>query len=783
VARLSKNKWWTADGVLARFSPVNQAWLVTSYDPAWPSEVIHRAPVLAAIPDSEFQEVAAGRMSLDLYLPNRKGSSPSKRSRPAPGHEAFNADRVVTLNMGLGRDSITMLVLALEGALVPGGELEIGPDGKGRLRPGGTRPIGLDEIDVVVFSDTVAEWPHTMALIDEVREATEEGGGRFIVLSKGPKQKGCTAEQAKAWQPTTWAGIEEKAALGCYHLYPEILGDRTSRETVVEIGGASCTDQHKIAPMKKLREDIARVRFGVEDNTAWGNLHAGSSDWRRKAERYESLLRSKSEQRAALSKPSKWMRKQERIAFASDAGLGAADTKSFVDGADKWISKGDRLGRYASLLLPALLVRTRERLRDAEQRTQQAKAVERPRHIALLGIAADETSRLNVKRSKGKSEDEYQKKIEKFNKGTNYDDERYPLVAMGIAKTEEEPILKRRCFQHVTKSGCFICPYQPASYWAALSIRHPKLYKRVLAYERKALARNPKMAATGYRWRASGRHKAPAGVKPGSAMRIHDIVRVFLKDHPDPDVDAILRKDFSRDTCTARQQMKDEGESLEAAAGAVTSEVAEQMLKDAGLWRGDAPPPPSRGSRRRRLALLPEDIYASNRAGEPSLWFTAAPAWLDASYVKTVAPLDLGDGYDWRLVSASDPGRFCGEQLCDYFAEGHGAVRANGTRAAELGLPTLEELAGAPATPNPSFPLRATTEAAAKKEAVKISAENPDKYVVVVASFGLYAELRNRLGAQAPSDTPFDWYVLNGKVKRFTRAQELANQEATPQMS
>jgi hypothetical protein len=52
-----------------------------------------------------------------------------------------SGERVVTLNMGLGRDSLAMLALLIEGQLVAEGRA---------LRP--------DDIDAVVFSDPGFEW-------------------------------------------------------------------------------------------------------------------------------------------------------------------------------------------------------------------------------------------------------------------------------------------------------------------------------------------------------------------------------------------------------------------------------------------------------------------------------------------------------------------------------------------------------------------------------------------------------------------------------------------------
>ncbi len=79
--------------------------------------------------------------------------------------------------------------------------------------------------------------------------------------------------------------------------------------------------------------------------------------------------------------------------------------------------------------------------------------------------------------------------------------------------------------------------------------------------------------------------------------------------------------------------------------------------------------------------------------------------------------------------------------------------------------------------------LKARTENEAKAEAIELSLAHPGQYVLVHADFGAVATLHKRLPAQAPSDSPFNWYALNGKTRTFTEAQHVANQLATPDMS
>lgn len=97
------------------------------------------------------------------------------------------------------------------------------------------------------------------------------------------------------------------------------------------------------------------------------------------------------------------------------------------------------------------------------------------RHRVLIGIAADEAARaLDTGRP-------------------FYERACYPLLEMAIGKAEEVPILDRHGLNWLHKSGCYMCPYQPVGWYWVLSVRHPDLFARVVAYEAAALAVNPKM--------------------------------------------------------------------------------------------------------------------------------------------------------------------------------------------------------------------------------------------------------------------------------------------------
>jgi 3'-phosphoadenosine 5'-phosphosulfate sulfotransferase (PAPS reductase)/FAD synthetase len=168
---------------------------------------------------------------------------------------SYNADRVINLHCGLGRDSITMVVLASEGRLAVEG---LGDD------------VSLADIDAVVFSDTGCEWPHTYEQIEAVWELVERHGCRWIELSKDDNPwKG---------KPSTWEGIEYKAQTGGYHYRPAVMADYQSRETVVSLGKGDCTDNHKIQPLRRFMSDQHRVRFGVDNAGRGRQVRKGEAE-------------------------------------------------------------------------------------------------------------------------------------------------------------------------------------------------------------------------------------------------------------------------------------------------------------------------------------------------------------------------------------------------------------------------------------------------------------------------------------------------------------------------
>jgi len=330
----------------------------------------------------------------------------------------YNAQRVINLHCGFGRDSVAMVLLAAEGRLVVD---DLGAD------------VELEDLDAIVFSDTGVEWPHTYAVIDRVRELVA-GRCPVVVLAKVDGMS--TADR---YRPAGWGDIEAQAELGAYHARPDLVADFQSRQTVASLGKGDCTDNHKIQPLRRFMSHQHALRFDVKDNAARG---------------------------------------------------------------------------------------------------RQIKKGEAQPSLVLIGIAADELSRL-----------------EGDHKRPSYVEERYPLISMGIAKADEAPILQAHGLGDVRKSGCWACPYQPAGWWWALSVTEPVTFERAVNYELAALARNPRMSVTGIK-----RAKRDGG----DLVLLPELVQRWRAANPDATVDAVLDKQYSRCTKDARAMKRAEVAELAA---------------------------------------------------------------------------------------------------------------------------------------------------------------------------------------------------------------------------
>ena len=182
----------------------------------------------------------------------------------------LNADRLVVLRMGLGRDSMTMLVLLAQGKLVVEG-----------------KPRGPSEIDAVVFTDPGHEWQFTYDLIPRVKAFCDRYGIRFLVQSKPPKEgkKGWIgwmhhqiAERKRAkkqgrtvqtfgtppWRENPPASIEKRCETGYYHDRIPLFDDYAAKEAWISKDDSTCTINHKIKPNRELLVDLMEERFGPQ---------------------------------------------------------------------------------------------------------------------------------------------------------------------------------------------------------------------------------------------------------------------------------------------------------------------------------------------------------------------------------------------------------------------------------------------------------------------------------------------------------------------------------------
>lgn len=185
-------------------------------------------------------------------------------------------ERIITLNLGMGRDSLAMLGLLAEGRLVAEG-----------------RALAPEDIDAVVFADPGAEWAHTMALLPRVRRFCMRYDLRFLHLQKpsaeawsrylaelpapgSPERRG--ALSLRPWRDAEPATIEEKAASGWYHLRVPILDDYASRSTIASRSKKDCTENHKVEPIRKVVSDLSVERFGL-DARGWGVQVRAGARW------------------------------------------------------------------------------------------------------------------------------------------------------------------------------------------------------------------------------------------------------------------------------------------------------------------------------------------------------------------------------------------------------------------------------------------------------------------------------------------------------------------------
>jgi hypothetical protein len=336
------------------------------------------------------------------------------------GQGNINTDRLIVLNMGLGRDSMAMLALLAEDALQAEGY---------KIRP--------QDLDAIVFSDPGMEWDHTyaaLAEVDRMLDLIEQQSGvrvPFFVLSKPSMQatEDYLAAMKQVWATGARGGshapyrawrkgmedksIEEKAASGYYHLLSPIDMDYSSGRPnpyTVKIGDTSCTDRHKVQPIRKFMEDLGKRKFGPSYS------HKGKDGWNNK------------------------VRKGEKAPHINLLGIAEGEGGS---------------GGPRELHMHPFTKENADQIELFKRLIKQSKRAGRS-HKKL-------DKKLNSISKYHRADENGKKKVDLF----VY--EAYPLIEAGVTKEGEAPILKRHDLDHIRKSGCVMCHSQPPEWYWVLS--------------------------------------------------------------------------------------------------------------------------------------------------------------------------------------------------------------------------------------------------------------------------------------------------------------------------
>ena len=171
-----------------------------------------------------------GLFDLDAVLGQTEMEDPPNCAKVRRMIREGGHPRLVVLNMGLGRDSMSMLSMLKHGELKAEGHT---------IRP--------EDVDAIVFSDTGTEFEHSYEVIPIVQAFSKKIGVPFYWLKKPPKSQWkrflkevvierkkrqraghrgvlpADAEAMRAWRRGKNLTVMQKAASGYYHLKAPLL--------------------------------------------------------------------------------------------------------------------------------------------------------------------------------------------------------------------------------------------------------------------------------------------------------------------------------------------------------------------------------------------------------------------------------------------------------------------------------------------------------------------------------------------------------------------------------
>ena len=345
---------------------------------------------------------------------------------------------------------------------------------------GGGMLIKPEDVDAVVFSDTGYEWSFTYAVLPVMEHILGKLNIPFYVLSKPPKHL------MKEGRDLGWAAWAEKKRKNWIRLWKQSGAHKDPDKWT-----RAWTEKLKAVNRQQGLYNPPWVEFEYEslmDKARSGGYHTRAP----LVQQFSAYDRMNLRSSVECTDAHKIQPVERLINDMTEAKYGVSLTKY-----KQWVEEGKAWP-----------------------------------HKMIIGFAYDEPKR--VRRGLRTNHEITKTGNLKF----WWKDNIYPLAEMGITKEGEAEVLKaykykmpgkpERDLNWIRKSGCFVCHFQPESWFWALSVMHPDVFEQVVKYERKALTRNPK-------WFLKG--KTP----------IRESVRKWRAKNPLATPQQVLNKSYCRD--------------------------------------------------------------------------------------------------------------------------------------------------------------------------------------------------------------------------------------------